>query len=238
MVIPDLKIGALRAVADRLDQLGLPYAFVGGAIVNLLLDEPAFAPVRPTDDVDVILQLVVAERYSIFEEKVRRLGFANDISENAPLCRWVLGALKVDLMPVDAARLGLNTTWFAEALASATVKEFAHTKLNLISPAAFLATKLTAFADRGNGDYYGSHDLEDCLTVIDGRANIVGEVQSAPEALRGFLATTLHRLLQVPAFNESLSGHLPNDRASQMRLPGLRQKLQGLAQLKARLGND
>jgi hypothetical protein len=38
MPLPNL--GALRAVADRLDRLGLSYAFVGGSIVNLLLDEP------------------------------------------------------------------------------------------------------------------------------------------------------------------------------------------------------
>jgi hypothetical protein len=42
----------MRAVADRLDSLGLDYAFVGGSIVNLLLDNPALLSARPTDDVD------------------------------------------------------------------------------------------------------------------------------------------------------------------------------------------
>jgi hypothetical protein len=40
-----LNLDAMRAVADRLDSLGLAYAFVGGSIVNLLLDDPAFSPV-------------------------------------------------------------------------------------------------------------------------------------------------------------------------------------------------
>ena len=53
MALPNL--GAMRAVADRLDQLGIPYAFVGGSIVNLLLDNPTVSPARPTDDVDVII---------------------------------------------------------------------------------------------------------------------------------------------------------------------------------------
>ena len=53
MALPNL--GAMRAVADRLDQLGIPYAFVGGSIVNLLLDNPTVSPARPTDDVDVIM---------------------------------------------------------------------------------------------------------------------------------------------------------------------------------------
>jgi hypothetical protein len=48
------NLAAMRAVADRLDSLGLDYAFVGGSIVNLLLDNPTLSPARPTDDVDVI----------------------------------------------------------------------------------------------------------------------------------------------------------------------------------------
>jgi hypothetical protein len=36
MSLPNLA--SMRAVADRLDSLGLDYAFVGGSIVNLLLD--------------------------------------------------------------------------------------------------------------------------------------------------------------------------------------------------------
>jgi hypothetical protein len=47
MSLPNL--GGMRAVADRLDGLGLEYALVGGSIVNLLLDSREFASVRPTD---------------------------------------------------------------------------------------------------------------------------------------------------------------------------------------------
>ena len=179
------NIAAMRAVADRLDSLGLDYAFVGGSIVNLLLDNPALSPVRPTDDVDVILETVTSQRYSDLEAKLRTLGFDHDMREKAPKCRWVLGDLTVDIMPTDGAFLGLNTAWFKEALATATVLEIAHTRLKLISPVAFLATKHVAFADRGDDDYSACHDVEDFHTVIDGRENIVAEVNEAPAELRG-----------------------------------------------------
>ena len=42
------NLAAMRAVADRLDSLGLGYAFLGGSIVNLLVDNPALSPARPT----------------------------------------------------------------------------------------------------------------------------------------------------------------------------------------------
>jgi hypothetical protein len=68
--MPPPNIGALRAVADRLDGVGLAYAFVGGSIVNLLIDDPNLVPARPTDDVDVILELVTTERYSNVEAPI------------------------------------------------------------------------------------------------------------------------------------------------------------------------
>lgn len=227
--MPPPNLAALRTVADRLDRLGLDYAFVGGAIVNLLLDHPELSPARPTDDLDVILKAVTAHRYADVEASVRTLGFDHDMRTGAPRCRWVLGNLTVDIMPTEGAFLGLNTAWFTEALATAREHAFGHVQLKLISPVAFLATKYVAFTDRGEGDFYASHDLEDFITVIDGRNAIVAEVASAPEALRTYLINAVRTLLAAPAFNESLPGHLPGDEASQRRLPALRRKLRDLA---------
>lgn len=227
MPLPNLA--ALRAVADRLDSLGLDYAFVGGSVVNLLLDHPDLSLARPTDDFDVILEAVTMLRYADVETKLRDLGFSHDMREGAPRCRWVLGSLTVDIMPTEGAFLGLNTAWFAEALATASERTFGHTRLKLISPIAFLATKYVAFLDRGDGDYYASHDLEDFITIIDGRDNIASEVTTAPDALRAYVINSVRTLLTAPAFNESLPGHLPGDEASQRRLPALRRKLHAIA---------
>jgi predicted nucleotidyltransferase len=227
--MPPPNLAALRAVADRLDVLGLDYAFVGGAIVNLLLDHPELSPARPTDDFDVILEAVTARHYASVEARLREVGFEHDMRQGAPRCRWTLGNLTVDIMPAEGAFLGLNTAWFAEALATASDREFGHVRLKLISPVGFLVTKYVAFLDRGDGDYCASHDLEDFTTVIDGRENIVAEVAAAPAALRTLIIEAVRTLLAVPAFNESLPGHLPSDDASQRRLPALRRKLHAIA---------
>ena len=225
------NLAAMRAVADRLDSLGLDYAFLGGSIVNLLLNNPALSPARPTDDVDVILETVTAQRYSDVEVKLRSLGFDHDMREKAPKCRWVLGDITVDIMPTEGGFLGLNTVWFKDALATASEREFGHTRLKLISPVAFLATKYVAFTDRGGGDYYASHDLEDFITVIDGRENIVLEVNAAPAELRRHTIESIRSLVLAASFDEALPGHLPPDRASQQRLPNLRRKLREIAAL-------
>lgn len=124
--------------------------------------------------------------------------------EKAPKCRWVLGNLTVDIMPTEGGFLGLNTAWFAEALVTATECEFGHIRLKLISPVAFLATKHIAFSDRGGGDYYASHDLEDFVTVIDGREGIVADVDQAPAELRAYVIGAVRSLMATRQFDEAL----------------------------------
>ncbi len=127
-------IVAMRAVADRLDKVGVDYAFVGGCIVNLLLDHPALAPAPPTDDVDVIVEIATGQRYSDLEEKMRALGFQHDLSIDAPLCRWKLGDFTIDVMPTDGKAIGLNTRWFADVLAGAQERILrGNVRLRLIS---------------------------------------------------------------------------------------------------------
>ena len=227
MPVPNL--GAMRAVAERLDRVGLPYAFVGGSVVNLLIDHPELTPARPTDDVDVIIEMISGSRYSDVEAKLRAVGFGHDMREGAPKCRWTLGGVTVDIMPTDGTSLGLNTTWFTEALATSTIQVVAHSEFRIVSPVAFLATKYTAFLDRGDHDYYGSHDLEDFTTVIDGRAGIVGEVDRAPLGLRRFVVKSIRQLLSETKYHDALPGYLPPEEEGRLGL--LRTKLEGIANL-------
>ena len=71
----------------------------------------------------------------------------------------------------------------------------------------FLATKLAAFESRGGGDPLGSHDLEDLVRVVDGRASIVEEFQSAPADLRSFVSTSLSSVTSDRYFQEAMPGY-------------------------------
>ena len=80
----DASIAAMKAVAERLDALGLDYAFLGGSVVGLLLDRPELSPVRVTDDVDVVIEVVSQARYARIEQKLRTLKFDHDMRPGAP----------------------------------------------------------------------------------------------------------------------------------------------------------
>lgn len=221
MILPAL----LAEISAKLDPLGFKYAFVGGSIVEFLLDHRGLSPVRPTDDLDIIVEIATHRHYADIEQKLRDAGLQHDTSPGAPICRWLHNGIVLDIMPTDGALIGLNTRWFAEALATVRLQTIDNAPVPLISPVAFIATKLAAFADRGAGDYYGSADLEDIIAVIDGRSAIVAELAAAETNLRNFVTAELKTLAQNSDFQESLPGHLPFDPASQRRLPGLREKL-------------
>ena len=77
----------------------------------------------------------------------------------------------------------------------------------------FLATKIEAFKDRGDQDYMASHDIEDIMTVVDGRERLNHELQGAPDDLRFFVARSVAGFLADGHFLDSLPGHLPPDPA-------------------------
>ena len=229
--MPEVDIGALRLVASHLDAAGLHYAFTGGSVVNLLLDNPDMSTARPTKDVDVIVELLTGKRYSDIEAVLREAKFIHDDSEGAPICRWKLNKLVVDIMPTEGKLIGLNTAWFQEALETAEEIEYAHTRLRVVSPIGLLVTKYLTFTERGKSDYYASHDLEDFLTIVDGRERIVEEIDASHADMRKYLIEAFRLLLKQDEFNDALPGYLPPDSASQARLPILRKKLKEIAGL-------
>ena len=103
------------------------------------------------------------------------------------------------------------------------------TYINLITAPAFIATKLEAFKGRGNNDFLASHDMEDIITVVDGRATLLDEVSASDAALRSYLIAEFASLVRNQRFVEALGGHLPGDPGSQGRLPRLRARLRAMA---------
>ena len=77
----------------------------------------------------------------------------------------------------------------------------------------------------------GSHDMEDIITVVDGRAMLADEIRVAPTELRLYVAGKIQSYLRTPAFIDSLPGHLAYDVVSQQRLPLLRQRLETIARM-------
>jgi hypothetical protein len=233
MRVNDPNAEILELVAHYLgDDLLGQVVFVGGAVAGLLITDPAMPTIRPTEDVDLVVNVMVLSEYHQVEEAFRGRGFKPDMSADAPVCRWRIDGLMVDVMPMVENVLGFSNKWYPLAVKSATPFTLLnHVVIQLINAPVFIATKLEAFAGRGNGDFLLSHDLGDVIAIIDGRDALLAECQLHDDALKAYLSTQFSVLLNNQGFVESLSAHLPPDGAGQARLPDLIKKMKVLSTL-------
>lgn len=231
MANPNLEL--LKIAAERLRPILPEIVFVGGCATGLLINDPGAPPVRSTYDVDVIAQIATYAEYTIFSERLRSLGFKEDASEGAPLCRWQHGSLTLDVMPLDPSVLGFSNRWYPEALRTASrVQLTKDLILRAITAPYFLGTKLEAFRGRGREDYFASHDLEDFVAVIDGRLCLTAEIEESSSELQAHVSESVRALLAEPRFLDALPGYLLPDEASQGRIGDLLLKLRRLSNLR------
>lgn len=226
-----VDLTALKEVAAQLDRLEVAYAFTGGIVLGFLLDHPQVVDIRATDDLDAITAVTSYGQQAELEEKLRLLQFRHDISEDAPTCRFLYEGIKVDVMPMKDQTGQFDNPWFEIALETSSLRTLDGVTVRTVNAPCFIATKLTAFADRGKGDFMSSHDLEDIITVVDGRASLVDEIDEAESSMRHFMLNRITELMENESFRDCLPGHLQPDRAGQMRLPLLIKRLQLITEL-------
>lgn len=227
---------SLRAIADVAELLGDfrdSVVFVGGATIPLLVTDAAAGSDRPTDDVDVVVEATSPVEYYALAAKLRERGFAEDMRDQPPvICRWKHGNYRVDVMPVEGSFMGFRGAWFRAVCDRPwTLEVRAGISVKVVRAPELLATKAEAFADRGRGDFVVSKDVEDILSVVNGRAELLDELREAPGDVRAFVCDTLGAWLANDDFMEALPGQLAGDDASQGRLSLLTNRLRSIASL-------
>src|SRR6202008_4736997 len=137
--------------------------------------------------------------YNRFEQRLRQAGFRDD---GTVLGRFIHdGDLQLDAIPAEASILGFENRWLRASPPAAVERALpSGVVIRVLPPANLLATKLEAFAGRGEGDYLASPDFEDVIALFDGRQEIVDEITTAPAEVRRYIG-------------EQLSGHMRNARA-------------------------
>lgn len=101
-----INITRIKAVNNALGDLRNQVVFVGGATVSLYADRQA-EEARPTDDVDVVVEIGSYKNFAQLEEHLRKAGFQNDTSASF-IGRYLFHGLIVDVMPTDEKILGFS----------------------------------------------------------------------------------------------------------------------------------
>jgi len=227
---PNLII--LELAVNALGSLAYDMVFLGGCATGLLITDPAAPVIRATKDVDVITEVASLAEYHWLSEQLRGLGFTEDQSEQAPICRWLGHGVILDVMPTDEKVLGFGNRWYQPALENAVRVDLpSGASIRLVTAPYFLMTKLSAFEGRGNGDYLMSHDIEDIIALLDGRAAIVEDVRAADMVVKNAIKEQCSVLVTNERFLEAIPGHLPGDAASQARLPLIMERVDAMANL-------
>jgi len=207
------SIEMLQRVAEALGPLKDEVVFLGGTIPALLITDPAAPPLRPTKDVDLIIDTRHHGQFADFEARLRARGFQ---IESPPICRYGIDDILVDVMTTSNIQ-GFSDRWYPEAFSTAEDTTLANgTVIRTITAPLFLATKLNAWKERGEQDYL-TPDIEDILAVIDGRTVLLDEIRQSSPAVQKFLAATFEELMADDNFREVIPAHLGGDAIAHQR---------------------
>lgn len=204
-----INIVRLKAVANILSSLEDQFVFVGGATVSLYATNPNLASeIRPTDDVDVVVEIASYSDYVKLEAKLLSVGFVNDTGSGI-YCRYRIQGITVDVMPTDDAALGFTNKWYPDGFRN-SIEVTIHdgVSIAIFSLPFFIASKWEAFKGRGKNDYRTSKDFEDLVYIFENVDNLKEQLEEAPLYLREYLRNEFSEIIATRKFEEGLYSHV------------------------------
>ena len=207
------NISMIEKIAIALGDLREKMIFVGGSVAELYADFPEISDIRPTLDVDCVVDVQISTYldYSKLEDKLRALGFQDDTSDNAPICRKIYQGILVDFIPVCPDILGFSNRWYADGTVNKIENVLPNrTKIYILPVEYYLATKFEALNSRGGQDIRGSHDWEDIVFIMNNCAKLSNDIQHCANfRLIEYLQEQYCILLKNNNINELIYSALP-----------------------------
>ena len=213
---------------SRLRDIPFESAFLGGSVLTLLVTDKSADAIRSSKDVDIVMSIRTRKEYHMADSELELRGFRHDTREGAPICRWILDDVTVDVLPIREDVLGWKSRWFEEALAAAKTVPVGASRVRIVTPPYFVALKLEAFEDRGNKDFLTSTDFEDVICLTNGRESLVNEIRDC-ENLRGWIARKFRDYLTHPELEDAVDGFVQTESDTEVRKKRIMEAFKTLA---------
>lgn len=139
---------AIVKLDSRLSGVPFEFAFLGGSVLTLFVTDKSADAIRVTKDVDIVMSIRTRKEYHMADSELELRGFRHDTREGAPICRWILDDVTVDVLPIREDVLGWKSRWFEESLAAAETIQIGASLVRIVTPPYFVALKLEAFEDQ------------------------------------------------------------------------------------------
>ena len=217
-----INLAAVAEVARALQDLKPEMVFVGGAVVSLYTDDPAADEIRPTQDIDITLNIMSLGHWQKMQQRLGELGFHPDPFGHA-ICSYKYQDIPVDIMSSEDGPFGPSNKWYKIGFEDLWKVKVMDQEINILQAPCYLATKFEAFNNRGR-DYRTSHDMEDIIYVLDNRLHIVEEVRYCDERIRAFLKEQFNAINQQGILSEVLMAHI-HPLMLEERLPVVEEKI-------------
>lgn len=203
-----INLALVAEVAKGLKELNEKMIFIGGAVISLYTDDPAADEIRPTADIDMTINLANYVEWVQMQERLSELEFYPD-PQGQSICSYKFQNIAIDIMPAEDSSIGISNTWYKLGFNYLqTIQLEDGIIIKILSSPYFLATKLEAFKDRGKNDFYGSHDFEDIIYILDNRTTIVEEIIAADSNVKEYIKTELTTIKNHPQSDEILAMHI------------------------------
>ena len=203
------NIRRLEVIADGLGELCKDVVFVGGSVAELYADDPAATDIRPTMDVDCVIELATYGSLQDFEQMLRDRKFVNDI-ESGVICRWKYNGEIVDIMPDRDSILGFTNRWYRPGFQHRAEVRVDDMTIYILPPLYYVATKIEAVRNRGGEDLRFSHDFEDLVYVLNNRQDITELFDNENDSdLTGYLSSWAKEMLSRQNCREEIECMLP-----------------------------
>lgn len=201
----------LKLIAEALGELRDRIVFVGGCVAQLYVTDSAAAEVRPTDDVDCVVNLSSYSDYNAFSELLRERHFQNSMRPGDPICRWTFEDEIVDIMPYEDSPIGPSNRWYKPGMHCRRVFEISKgLTIQLLPVLYYIATKLEAVRSRGGEDLRFSHDFEDIVYILNYSSEVRDKLAlSEDTALKAYLREQFLLLTRRPYIYEEVLSALP-----------------------------
>ena len=203
-----INLALVAQVAQGLKELNEKMVCIGGAVISLYTNDPAADEIRPTTDIDMTINLANYTEWTLMQERLAELNFYPD-PHGQSICSYKYKNIAIDIMPAEDSNIGVSNRWYKPGFNQLQeIKLPEGVSINILPSPYFLATKLEAFKDRGKNDFYGSHDYEDIIYLLDNRIGIIEEILEAEVEVKDYIKQELTTIINHPQAEEILAMHI------------------------------
>lgn len=237
MDLKENNLAMISTVNQALGELAKEVVYVGGSVVALYIDEKGAPEPAPSVDVDFIIEVASRNEYDKVREKLRSKGFKEtdpeDDSDPIPLCRMYFSKLQVDVMPTKESILGFSSPFYESGMKNKILTKLPDgSEVYILDVAHFIATKLSAFLNRGINDLLSSQDLEDLVAIFDGCTYFEEEIKKSNNKVQEYIKKNFKLFIDDwdDIYREAFEAQLADDPKTEKAL-AIKSKLESIVRI-------